>query len=116
MIIEHIEKLISAGERALVEDRKLDEYHKTEGVLSRIGATNTEAERIEEYLERLPHAVLLRLEAILFFGRGDGSLQQQIEYYSKRNEGSDCANALKQAGQLSTLFRRCKIQSATEWY
>jgi hypothetical protein len=95
-IMKHVIWLIDAARRAATEDQILDKKHSIdascginpfeENVIKRAFEINLQEEQIEEYLNELDSDTVLKLEALMYFGRDGGSLTEVERYFIELGE------------------------------
>lgn len=98
-LLEHINYLISASHKAEIESRNLKEecgIDPTMGgnpldpkVVKWAFMDRPEEAKIREYLDKLDSDVLLKLESLMYFGRGDNDFESISAYLAKLNEPKD---------------------------
>ncbi|NJD90412.1 MAG: hypothetical protein FIA91_02680 [Geobacter sp.] len=98
-IMKHVIWLIDAARRAATEDLMLDEKHGIdascginpfeENVIKRAFEINLQEEQIEEYLTELDTDTLLKLEALMYFGRDGGVLAEVEKYFAELDEDKE---------------------------
>lgn len=98
-IMKHVTWLIDAARRATTEDQILDKKYDIdsscginpfdENVIKRAFEINLQEEQIEEYLNVLDLDALLKLEAMMYFGRDGGTFEETEQYFVELDEDKE---------------------------
>jgi hypothetical protein len=108
-ILSHISYLIKASDMTETENLRLKQKHGIDPaveidpfeprVIKWTFEERPEENRLEAYLEGLDYDTLLKLETLMYFGRGDGDLKHLRSYLADRKDSKEEI--------ISTIVEKC---------